>query len=192
MSTAGTPQVSRLDTAECWRLLEGERFGRLALVDDGGLPDIFPVNFTAHEGSVYIRTAHDVKVARISAHPLAAFEVDGTDEVTRWSVVLRGAAIRVLDEVEIERSGVTRLVTWSPRQKPYVIKVTAHTVTGRRFSRTVEYTPPLHDRTHSDGTPLQAPLVAPREEQTGQHRAERPDPIPAVRPQRPTKSQPTP
>ncbi|MGN6220841.1 MAG: pyridoxamine 5'-phosphate oxidase family protein [Microbacterium sp.] len=182
MSTTSTPQVSRLDTAECWRLLEGERFGRLALVGDGGLPDIFPVNFIAHEGAVYMRTAPDVKVARITAHPLAAFEVDGTDEVTQWSVVLRGAASRVLDEVEIARSGVTRLVTWSPRQKPYVIKVNASTVTGRRFARTAEYTPPLHERTHRDGTPTQARLVAPREDEAGPHRAGRPDPIPAVRP----------
>lgn len=182
MSTTGIPEVSRLGTAECWRLLEGERFGRLALMGDGGLPDIFPVNVTAHEGSVYIRTAHDVKVARIAAHPLAAFEVDGTDEAARWSVVLRGAITRVLDDVEIERSGVTHLVTWSPRQKPYVIKLTATTVTGRRFPRTDEYTPPLHDRTHGTGTSTQAKLVTPRDDDVGHHRAQRPEPIPAVRP----------
>ncbi|MFK4806249.1 pyridoxamine 5'-phosphate oxidase family protein [Microbacterium sp. ZW CA_36] len=123
-----------LRTSECWDLLETAAVGRLAVTGSDGMPDIFPVNFVPFEGAVYIRTAPDVKVVSITAHPFAAFEVDGESDEGWWSVVVRGAAALVRDEVEIERSGVGRLMTQSPRHKQHVLKVTATTVSGRRFA----------------------------------------------------------
>lgn len=174
MRSSDSPAISRLSTAECWTILEAEQLGRLALVDGDGLPDIFPVNFVAHEGAVYVRTAHDIKLLRITTHPFAAFEVDGEDGTTHWSVVVRGPVTRVRSGVEIERSGAAQLVTWSPRQKPFVIKVTASTVTGRRFARVTEHTPPI--------TMPPPALDGLSPDQPGDHRAIPPDPIPSLRP----------
>ncbi|WP_169580607.1 MULTISPECIES: pyridoxamine 5'-phosphate oxidase family protein [Microbacterium] len=127
--------VRHLSTSECWHLLENETLGRLALIGDQDVPDVFPVNFLAHGGAVYIRTAHDSKLVRIAAHPVAGFEVDGADGDELWSVVVRGSIGRLTDQVEIERAGVTKLVSSNPRYKPFVLKLVAQTVTGRRFTR---------------------------------------------------------
>ncbi len=125
---------THLDTAACWALLEQESVGRLALTDGDGAPDIFPVNFAAHEGAVYLHTAADIKDVRLAMRPAAAFEIDGHDAEGWWSVVLRGTASRADDPIEIERSGIMHVATASPRRKPHVMKITAATVTGRRFA----------------------------------------------------------
>ena len=117
-----TSAPHHLSTAECWTRIEGESVGRLAIIRDDGGPDLFPVNIAAHEGAVYFRTASDTKVVRLTTHPASAFEVDGHDDDGWWSVVLRGRAERVGDTTEIERSGVSRLLTASPRYKPHVFR----------------------------------------------------------------------
>lgn len=151
-----------LSTAECWALLERERIGRLALNDARGAPDIFPVNFIAYEGSVYIRTAPDIKLTRLAADHAAAFEIDGHDEAGAWSVVARGTAARVTDEVEIARSGVARLVTASPRFTQHVLKVTPTAVTGRRFADRIDPREAAHEwqgRSRPTAIPARPPLT---------------------------------
>lgn len=129
----GHSPTSHLNTADCWILLEGQTVGRLALTDDAGAPDIFPVNYVAYQGAVYFRSAPDIKDVRLATQPAAAFEIDGHDDAGWWSVVLRGVAARVEDTVEVERSGILRVSTASPRRKTHVLKLTANVVTGRRF-----------------------------------------------------------
>lgn len=167
---------THLSTAECWVLLENERVGRLAVTDAAGTPDIFPVNFVAYEGAVYIRTAPDAKVTRLISHPAAAFEVDGYDGAGWWSVVLHGTAARINDPVEIERSGVSRLLTASPRHKQHVLKVAPSAITGRRFADREQIGRIAPRR--SDPTPHQ---VAPDPDDNHQ-RGERPETIPSHQP----------
>lgn len=168
--------VPRLSTADCWSLLERERLGRWAVTATDGMPDIFPVNYVAFEGAIYIRSAPDVKLVAISSQPQVAFEVDGHEGSEWWSVVIRGTAERIRDEVEIERTGITRMATASPRFKQHVIKLTPGVVTGRRFVVTAEEpgtlrgAPPAHV-TDSFDEPGSDP-----------HRRTRPDAIPAHRP----------
>lgn len=127
--------VERLSTAECWALLEETQLGRLAVVNVDGRPDIFPVNYVSHDGSLFIRTARDAKLAHIAHHPAVAFEVDGDTDDSRWSVVVRGDAERVTRDDVIRNSGVRELASWSPTAKHFVIRIAAHTVSGRRFQK---------------------------------------------------------
>lgn len=164
---------THLSTAECWEMLEHEKLGRLALIGEDDVPDVFPVNYLAHEGSIYIRSAHDSKLLRIAAHPVAAFEVDGAQDEQVWSVVVRGTIARLTDEAEIERAGAGRIASWSPRHKPFVLKLTGHTVTGRRFTKAdPRAVPPRRPtvapvptepapRPEDDGAPFQIPSVPP-------------------------------
>ncbi|MFK4834969.1 pyridoxamine 5'-phosphate oxidase family protein [Microbacterium sp. ZW T2_14] len=132
----GAPaQVERLPTSECWTLLQEARLGRLAVIHADGAPDVFPVNFTSYEGSLFVRTARDAKLLHIAQHPLVAFEVDGDTADSLWSVVVRGRAARVTSDDELRRSGVRELESWSPTRKLFAIKITASTVTGRRFPK---------------------------------------------------------
>lgn len=165
--------AERLDTAECWRLLEGERLGRLALSDADGVPDVFPVNFIAFEGALYVRTAPGTKLDRVRAQPATAFEIDGGDDSSRWSVVIRGTASLVRDDAEFRASGAGRLVPWSPGRKPFAVKITPGSVSGRRFPAR-DVAPATHESQVVD-PPVQAGAPEPAPS-TGAPR--RPSPIP--------------
>jgi nitroimidazol reductase NimA-like FMN-containing flavoprotein (pyridoxamine 5'-phosphate oxidase superfamily) len=166
-SPSSTPSAARLSTAECWTLLQSQQIGRMALVDGEGVPEIYPVSFTTHEGAIYLRTARDSKLSHLHTRPVAAFEIDGEDDGTRWSVVVRGEAAQLRDEREIDESGVMDVVSLTPTRKPYVIKITPHSVTGRRFSKDLrpERTAPIPPANESTDGPKPK-------------RSERPDPIP--------------
>lgn len=56
------PPIETLSLDECWVLLEAESFGRLAVAVNGEI-EIFPVNYAAYDGALYIRTAADIAVA---------------------------------------------------------------------------------------------------------------------------------
>ena len=170
------PGVEHLPASTCWEYLQGAEFGRLAVINADGAPDIFPVNHLAHEGSLFIRTGRDAKLVHISQHPLVAFEVDGaTSDEQYWSVVVRGRAERVTRDDEIRDAGVRNLVSWSPTAKLFVIKVVAHSVAGRRFPMHAgragpviafegSAAPPPTDAPHSsrDQQPAPIPHFAPR------------------------------
>jgi len=126
--------IEHLATAECWRLIEASSFGRLAVEGLDGMPDVFPLNYTVHDGSIYIRSAPGSKLMAIAVHPVAAFEIDGQDDGFHWSVVLRGAARRLAIDKEIRESGVKGLVSSSPTGKHHYICVTPSSVSGRRFA----------------------------------------------------------
>ena len=126
--------IEHLSTAECWRLMEAGSFGRLAVEGLDGNPDVFPLNYTVHDGSIYIRSAPGSKLMAIAVHPVAAFEIDGEDDGFHWSVVLRGSARRLAIDKEIRESGVQALVSSSPTAKYNYICVTPSSVSGRRFA----------------------------------------------------------
>lgn len=128
-----TVPVTEVGTAECWRLIETQRLGRLALVDAAGEPVIYPVNFAVADGILYIRSAYDAKLRLLTAHPTVAFEIDGEEAGDRWSVVVRGEAAHVDLDAELRRTRATGLRSMSPTPKPHVIRIAPRSVTGRRF-----------------------------------------------------------
>ena len=130
-------RVEHLTTTECWRLLESTSLGRLAVEGSEGAPDIFPVTFTVHSGSVYFRSAPGSKLMDIAARPAVAFEIDGEDPLSHWSVVIKGSAHRLDSDAEIHESGVDELASASPTPKHDFVRITPASVTGRRFRRGV-------------------------------------------------------
>lgn len=172
--TTSPASTARLSASESWRLLEGQRVGRLSVTASDGMPDIFPVNYVSFQGALYIRTAPDTKVVAISAHPFAAFEVDGETDEGWWSVVVRGGAGLIRDPVELERTGVLRLDTASPRHKQHVIRLVVNTISGRRFA-------------HRDAKPAESPRGSTAAERAGSAASEdrrhaRPAEIPSLPP----------
>lgn len=122
-----------LPTAECWRLIESTDIGRLAVTHGDGAPDVFPLNYVAHQGRIYVRSAAGRKLRSLRTNPAVALEVDGEEGGYRWSVVVRGPAEQTEASSEILASGVHRLVSEAPEPKPHVVRITPETVTGRRF-----------------------------------------------------------
>jgi len=175
----GDRAIEELGTAECWRLLESVTLGRLAVTGLDGAPDVFPLNYTVHNGSLYARSAHGAKVLDIATRPAAALEIDGEDDTWHWSVVVRGAAVRVEHDAEIRDSGVLRLGSANPASKPHVIRLTPSTVTGRRFRKAAHNAPPSAAGTDRRDVP-EAPT--PDEKPSPPRRGERPTPIPHFAP----------
>lgn len=119
-----------LDGAACWRLLDREGIGRLAVATDDGA-DIFPLNYLSAHGRLYFRSAPGTKIQELSQHPRVAFEVDGRTMLARWSVVVRGTVRRLASEPEILRSGVQGLHTWQPGDKFNYFEIQPERISGR-------------------------------------------------------------
>lgn len=180
-ASADETMVEHLSTTECWRLLEQGKLGRLAVVSRAGAPDVFPVNYLVHNGTVIIRSAAGAKISALTARPGVAFEIDGDSAASRWSVVIRGHA-GVLDvDADIDEAGQLKIASWHPTVKTVFIRVTPQTVTGRRFRRR------LPDVRQAPTAPLER--VARRAEsepemRDGAARSARPTSIPHLEPYR--------
>jgi nitroimidazol reductase NimA-like FMN-containing flavoprotein (pyridoxamine 5'-phosphate oxidase superfamily) len=125
-------RVDHLDAAQCWMRLQQTALGRLAVVREDGTPDVFPVNYVAHEGSLYVRTARDSKLLHIAHHPAVAFEIDGDNEDERWSVVARGPVTAVLDEAELAQiRRVWDPDPWADGDRTLYLRLAVCVLTGR-------------------------------------------------------------
>lgn len=126
------PDLTVLSTDECWARLREAPYGRLAVVVGFGGPDIFPVNHVVDRGSLVFRTAEGTKLHAASGQ-LVAFEIDGREGETAWSVVAKGRAHQIRqihDAVDALELGVT---PWQGGAKPVFVRIDPEQVTGRRF-----------------------------------------------------------
>jgi nitroimidazol reductase NimA-like FMN-containing flavoprotein (pyridoxamine 5'-phosphate oxidase superfamily) len=126
--------VHRLDAEECWALLERAALGRLAVaVKD--LVDVYPVNYAVDGRRLYFKTTEGSKLAALVIRSQVAFEIDGIDDQTAWSVVVKGRA-RVIDQRD-EQLAADRLpiVSWLPTVKRRTVVIEPVEVTGRAFLR---------------------------------------------------------
>ena len=123
--------VIELTAEECWELLEGEEFGRLAyrLVDEVHL---VPVNYVVDNRSLLIRTGSGNKLLAAVLQSDVAFEIDWRDDQSAWSVVARGR-MRQLGEDEERRADDHAERPWVTTPKYDVIELQPDVVTGRRF-----------------------------------------------------------
>lgn len=153
---------------ECWALLDAAMLGRLALVRPDGYPEIFPVNHQVHDGVILLRTARGAKLEMIAERPQVAFEVDGEDDESRWSVVVKGTASQITSEMELHRTGVIELASWTPTRKQFVVKIVPDSVTGRRFDRGTTTAGPVYAVAATGAIDVTQP----------RSRADRPTPIP--------------
>jgi len=123
--------VVELSLDECWELLEGEEFGRLAyrLVDE---VHIVPINYVVDGQTILFRTASGNKLLAAALHSDVALEVDWHDDLAAWSVVARGH-LRQLEEDEEPRVEDLPLHPWVPTLKYDVVELSPEVVTGRYF-----------------------------------------------------------
>ncbi|MFM9917948.1 pyridoxamine 5'-phosphate oxidase family protein [Lacisediminihabitans sp. H27-G8] len=131
---SGDDAVQLLTDAECWHLLDGASFGRLA-VSVGNQPEIFPVNFLADGHTVLFRTAEGTKLLELTINSLVAFESDYYSDTDAWSVVIKGRARAIESQSEIFAADQLPLAPWIPTLKYVYVRIQPTEVTGRRFAR---------------------------------------------------------
>ncbi len=132
-------ELITLDRAECLRLLADSSFGRIAVRTHDGTPAIRPLNYRFDEPSqsIVFRTGRGSKLHALLEFGHAAFEIDGadTDGATGWSVIVSGVTEEVVNRSELERLQALALEPWAPSDKPFVVRLRAFTVSGRRVTR---------------------------------------------------------
>lgn len=137
--------VEHLAKSQCWELLKGQVIGRLGVVY-AGHPEIFPVNYAVHNGSVVFRTAAGTKLAGSMPNAQVVFEIDGYDphDEHAWSVILRGSAQQIAAPPESAR---LPLQPWQAGTKDHFVRINAQQLSGRRFHVTEPdiWTTPLSD-----------------------------------------------
>jgi nitroimidazol reductase NimA-like FMN-containing flavoprotein (pyridoxamine 5'-phosphate oxidase superfamily) len=131
---ASDEPVRELTEEECWDRVAAAPYGRLAMsvFDD---VDIVPVNVVLSDGDLYFRTAPGSKLAEIAANPRVAFEVDGYDDDTAFSVVVKGVAERIEHYADIDAAEELPLTPWIPTTKYRWVRIHPESVTGRSFRR---------------------------------------------------------
>jgi nitroimidazol reductase NimA-like FMN-containing flavoprotein (pyridoxamine 5'-phosphate oxidase superfamily) len=123
-----------LTDEQCWELLGANQIGRLATVV-GGRVDIFPINYVAHEGEIYFKTAEGSKLASVMAHHEVAFEIDGYNETTNeaWSVVMAGLGRVLSHDDELDAAETLPLFPWNTAPKNRYVVIEPTEISGRRF-----------------------------------------------------------
>jgi nitroimidazol reductase NimA-like FMN-containing flavoprotein (pyridoxamine 5'-phosphate oxidase superfamily) len=126
----GAP-FTELSLEECWELLRAHALGRLAfhLADQ---VHITPINYAVDRDTLLFRTDEGSKLLGVVMNDDVAFEIDGENGHTAWSVVVRGRA-ELLDERSAHRADDLQLRPWTGTHKYNVVEITPTTITGRRF-----------------------------------------------------------
>jgi uncharacterized protein len=125
--------VHVLSPEESWGLLSSSQFGRLA-VSVANNPDIFPLNFLAHDGLILIRTNPGTKLAELAVNGTVAFEADGVSANDAWSVVVKGTARILESQTEIDAANELPLQHWIRSRMWTYVEITPASISGRRFA----------------------------------------------------------
>jgi nitroimidazol reductase NimA-like FMN-containing flavoprotein (pyridoxamine 5'-phosphate oxidase superfamily) len=124
--------IEHLSHEQAWELLRSETVGRLA-VSVGDHPDIFPINYVGHDGNVYFRTAQGTKLLELTVNSNVAFEADGYNLTSAWSVVIIGSARAIESQGMIDTLNALPLHPFAPTLKFVWVEITPHDVRGRSF-----------------------------------------------------------
>jgi uncharacterized protein len=125
--------VLELDPEECWDLLIGTMLGRLA-VSVRDRPELYPVNFLAHDRRILIRTGQGTKLAAATVNSTVALEADGRSLHSFWSVVAKGTARILQTQAELARAEALPLHPWTSTMKTTYVQIVPTGISGRRIA----------------------------------------------------------
>lgn len=125
--------VLELDQEECWDLLIGTMLGRLA-VSVRDRPELYPVNFLAHDRRLLIRTAQGTKLAAATVNSSVALEADGRSLHSLWSVVVKGTARILQTQAELAMAEALPLHPWTSTAKTTYVEIMPSGISGRRIA----------------------------------------------------------
>lgn len=139
-SIEGTSWLEHLSIDECWQFLAATPVGRIGVLNDSA-PEIYPVNHIVDRGTIVFRTDPGAKLRGLVRSPAVCYQADGIDAraATGWSVLVKGHAVELSDEDELERVASLPLRYWTLGDKAHWIRIVPEEVTGRRIGR---YTAP--------------------------------------------------
>ena len=121
-----------LSYAECLRLLQMTRLGRVAL-SVGALPAVFPVHFALLGPDPVFRTDAGTKLSAASAGNVVCLEIDDADTENHagWSVMVTGPAEVLADPLDLALAHKLPLRPWVGKGDHFV-RIRAAEVSGRQ------------------------------------------------------------
>ncbi len=129
-------RIEELGRTECVELLRAKSVGRVGFVGPDG-PLVLPVNYVMDGETVLFRTSPYNVMGTALREAQAAFEVDDLDDYLQsgWSVLVQGTAGFVVDddEAELTHERLARPEPWAAGTRTLYVRVTAHTISGRRL-----------------------------------------------------------
>jgi uncharacterized protein len=146
-STAGRPDsddgseryFEAIGPRQCFDLIEAHHLGRIAW-QAADRPQILPVTYALHEGSVYFRTLPEGILAELAQPTSVALEVDELDQQTRsgWSIVLHGRTSAVREPEELADLWASdALVPWASGNRTLFIRIRPERIAGRVVRRQI-------------------------------------------------------
>lgn len=130
--------VIELTEDECWDLLIGTMLGRLA-VSVADKPELYPVNFLAHDRRILIRTLQGTKLVSMAINNKVALEADGRSLHSLWSVVVKGTVRELTTEAEITTAEQLSLRPWTASVQTTYVEITPSQISGRRIALADEF-----------------------------------------------------
>ena len=124
--------VTILSASESWDLLASVPLGRLVTSVDGQ-PEIFPVNFVVQRHTVLFRTAEGTKLVSTAISNRVLFEADDHDAGEGWSVIVKGMALMLRTNEELEEAEHAQLLPWTATLKQHYVRIQPISISGRRF-----------------------------------------------------------
>jgi uncharacterized protein len=135
---SGKRHLDAIGHQQCLDLIESHHLGRIAW-QAADLPQILPITYAMHEGSVYFRTLPDGLLAELAQPTSVALEVDELDQQTRsgWSIVLHGHSSVVSEPDKLADLWASdSLVPWVSGNRTLFIRIRPDAVAGRIVRRT--------------------------------------------------------
>ncbi len=125
--------VRELSDAECWKILGDSGIGHLAFQTQPVGVDITPINYLITDRQLFFRSAPGTKLKNLREFPRVAVQVELLQNGNWFSVVIKGEAIRLALDEEIERSGVLGLTPMQAGEKFNYVRISPDAITGRTF-----------------------------------------------------------
>jgi hypothetical protein len=124
--------LEAMNSSECVARLAAHDLGRLAVVLSDR-PLIFPVTYAYENRAIHFRTDPGSRLSAVR-NQRVAFEIDGIDDDTAWSVLVTGTAEMVEPPFDVSRVADLGLGAWNPGPKQHWVQVRG-VVSGRRLLR---------------------------------------------------------
>lgn len=133
MKPGSQGRFEELARTDCLELVSTKQVGRVALCTPHG-PQVFPVNYTLHDGGILFRTAPQTEMARHLNDARVAFQVDDIDDFLQcgWSVLLVGHASHIADPDDLPEARGVRPEPWASGDRTLFIRLDPDEITGRR------------------------------------------------------------
>jgi uncharacterized protein len=127
--------VEDLDRAECERLIQTVRVGRIGSIDRG-LPKIVPVHCAVRGDEIVIGTISAHNSVRLRHGDVVAFEADAYEFATRegWCVGVIGPCRVVTGEVEIKKLDSLGFTPWTAEDGGNYVALPLRLIYGRALT----------------------------------------------------------